>query len=366
MSNASLLRSMLQKLRKDELSDLSSLGESQAVENALSGGDNDQQVSSRNFNAQLPATKQGNLRYSPNFIPKWERRQLFLLPHTLDTVEGPKQDSEDQELPPGKSDEQPHGKKTKPSFETSVTVSERQERTSTLEIQESMSLHEDSSHNEDMCHTQISNISLETKESSGTDESVLGNIHLQEIRKEFIPVSGENIESEAYEDVLPLSSMAESLSQSSDEMVLDPCASVQTHNTTSGYRVRKVQRSLDTSVQTKHGLVKSCSKSGEQPLKYLINYNKIIVPGVYSEDVHRRCSADVTAQDTSLKRGSTGSAGSNTSLGKESDRWKNTDDRQRNITGKLKERWREKRESNRGSGSSQEKEVSSSKYDAFM
>lgn len=326
---------MLQRMRKDESFqslNLSAPGGSSAEENSLTGPDNDQEASSRKFNTQAPAEKLGNSKNYPAVIPKWERKQLFLRPMALDTFGGFKQESEDEHHPPGERDELFCGCKIKTRFQAPVTVSETQERMSALEIQ-MMPLHENSCHNND--NINYSNTS-QIKYNSGTVESV----------------ARENTETEIYEDVLPLSSMDESLRKSAE---MQPYPSpVQTHNTllsnTSRYRVRKVKLSSDFQTQTECCVVTSTkTRSGDHPLKTPINENTID-SGMDSEDIQRRCSTHTTVEDPSLKRGVTGSTGSNISLGKVSDKMKNTID----ITEKLKKMWREKSES------TQDKEVSGS------
>ncbi|XP_041958901.1 uncharacterized protein si:dkey-9i23.6 isoform X1 [Alosa sapidissima] len=357
-SKGSLLQSMLQRLRKDEPSrslGLRSPGGCLAEEST--GGDNDLQESSRKFNTHLSAKKQGNVKYSPNAIPKWERRQLFLHPYALGMLGSSKQESENEDHQLGEREEQLHGWKSKPSFQTSLTVSETQERKSSFEIP-IMSDNEDSSHNQD---TQLSNISPQIKKSSGTVESVLGNAHSQDVMTEYNAISRENTDSEAYEDVLPLSSMVESLTQNIDKTLPDP-PSVHTHNTLISnplcYRVRKVKLSMDTPTKTKSSLITStqtCTRSGDQLPNTLINEDQSLDLRMDCEDMHNSYSTD-TAQDPSLKRDATGSTGSNTSLGKVSDKGRNTADRKTNITEKLKEKWREKGERKQGSGSGQDKE----------
>ncbi|XP_062377374.1 uncharacterized protein si:dkey-9i23.6 isoform X3 [Sardina pilchardus] len=336
---------MLQRLRKDEPSrslDLRSPGGSLAEESTLTGGDYDLQESSRKFNTKLSAKKQGNVENSPSAIPKWERRQLFLLPYALDTLGSSKQESEDEDHQPGEREEQLHWK-TKPSFQTSLTMSETQERKSSFEIP--IMSDEDSSHNQD---TQPSNISSQIKKSCGTVESVLGNAHSQDVMKGHNEISRDNTDSDAYEDVLPLSSMQESLAQSIDKTLPD-LSSVQTHNTLisnpSCYRVRKVKLSMDTPTQTKTCLITSTQRSGDQPPNTIINNNQGMDLRMDCEDIDKSNSAD-TAQDPSLIRDETRPTGSNTSLGKVSEKGKE----------KLKKKWREQDERKQGSGSSQDKE----------
>ncbi|KAL2097364.1 hypothetical protein ACEWY4_006571 [Coilia grayii] len=343
-SNVSLLQSMLQRLRKDDPSSPCSSGERWAKQNALSGGDNDQQASSRNLNTQ-PTTEQGNLRYSPNIIPKWERRQLFLIPCALDTVRNPKEGNGNKILTPCESDEQQHGKGTKSWSEMPGFVSERKESMSSQEITDNISVHEKPSHDTDVCHTETPELLLVTKESSGPDGPVWGNAPLQGLRMDCYGVSTEDTEIEAYEDVVFLSSMAEFPSRSVD---------LPTKLDLSHYRVRKVNLSSDTPVQTKNALVTS-TETRSEAMESMSDDQ--IIAGVDSEDMNRRYSADVAARHVFFNRGAAGSTVSHSSLGKQSDKPRVTNDKKRNLTGKLKEKWRVRHERTQGAEGSQENEA---------
>ncbi|XP_063075714.1 uncharacterized protein si:dkey-9i23.6 [Engraulis encrasicolus] len=325
------LELMLRRLRKDEPSSPCSPRETQAGGNALSGGDTDQPASSRNFYSQLPTTEQVNLKYSPNAIPKWERRQLFLLPSAVDADRNQKEEHLDRMPKHSPNDEEHHGKSTKSWPKASGSVSERQESMSFQKSTGNRPVQEKPS-DTNICHAGTPDMSLDRKESKGPDGPVLGNVTLQEIQMDCYGVPTEDTESDIYEDVVFQPSTTAFPNQT-----IDMSPFVQSHSKSrldpSYYRVRKVRLSSDAPEQTNNALITSVAKTCSQAMESMTDDQ--IGAGVHSEDTNRRCSADVTGEGASFIRSATESSlEAQSSLGAPADK-------EGSLIGKLKGKWRQ-------------------------